>query len=805
MGNIYDVDIEEELKNSYLTYAMSVIVSRAIPDVRDGLKPVHRRILFSMHEMGLKANSQYKKAGRIVGDVLGKYHPHGDQAIYSTLVRMAQNFSMRYVAIDGHGNFGSIDGDPPAAMRYTEARLSKLAELMLKDIEKETVDFGPNYDDSMTEPLVLPSAVPFQLINGASGIAVGMATNIAPHNIKEVVDAIIAQIDNPEIQIKDLMRYIKGPDFPTGGIIYGTSGIKKAYKTGKGHIIVRARLKLEETRTGKDQIVITELPYQVNKKELIERIAELVKEEKINGISFIRDESDRNGLRIVIELKKDSIPRVVINQLYTHTNLQISFSVNNLFLVKGKPKVLSLKDTIQEYIDFRKEVIYKRTRFELKKAEERAHIVEGLLIALANIDEIIELIKKSADAKEAKEGLIVKFNMSEIQAQAVLDMRLQRLTSLEVNKLKDEFEQLKELIKRLKEILSSDKNVLDVVKEELINDTKPFIDERRTEIVASEIEEMEVEDLIQKEDMVITISHRGFIKRAALSAYRNQTKGGTGSLSGAVREDDFIEHLFIASTHDYLLFFSNKGLVYRLKVHQIPLLAKTSKGQPLKTVIGITESEKINAILSISDFNISDQSIILGTKKGIIKKTQLSEFISIPQRGKKAITLDEGDEVVDVKLVNSNRDIILATKLGKALRFNESKIRVMGRAARGITGIRLMANDNLCSICVVDENSLMLLVTENGYGKRLDFDNFSVHGRGTSGQRYYKYDEKKGVVVSVKQVYKGDDVLVITSRGLAIKIATDDISKQGRNASGIRLVKVKRPDFVASVSTKPKN
>ncbi|MBN2546348.1 MAG: DNA topoisomerase (ATP-hydrolyzing) subunit A [Spirochaetes bacterium] len=804
MGNIYPIDIEEELKNSYMTYAMSVIVSRAIPDVRDGLKPVHRRILYSMNEMGLKANSQYKKCGRIVGDVLGKYHPHGDQAIYSTLVRMAQGFSMRYIAVDGHGNFGSVDGDPPAAMRYTEARLSKAAELMLKDIDKETVDFGPNYDDSMTEPLVLPSAIPYQLINGASGIAVGMATNIAPHNLGEVVGAITAQIDNPDIEIKDLMKFIKGPDFPTAGIIYGTNGIKRAYKTGRGHIIVRAKLKLEENKTGKDVIIITELPYQVNKKELIEKIAELVKLEKIMGISHIRDESDRSGLRIVIELKKDVIPKVVINQLYSHTNLQISFSVHNLFLMNGKPQTLTLKETIQAYIDFRKEVVYKRTKFELKKAEERAHIVEGLLIALNNIDAVIDLIKKSKDVKEAKEGLIIKFNMTDVQAQAVLDMRLQRLTNLEVNKLKDEFTELKNLIKRLKEILSSDKNVLQVVRGELIENTKSFIDERRTEIVPGEIEDFEIEDLIQKEDMVITISSKGFIKRTAFNVYRSQGKGGVGASSGAVREDDFIEHLFIASTHDYLIFFSNKGLVYRLKVHQIPQLAKTSRGQTIKTLINIHENEQINAIINVKNFDDPNKFFFIATRNGIVKKTPVSEFKLIQQKGKKAITLDEDNEVIDVKITDGNNDLIMTTRNGKALRIVETKVRPMGRAARGVTGIRLQDDDKLCSVCLVNEDYLMLLVTENGYGKRLEFDNFSCHGRGTSGQRYYKYNEQKGHVVAVKQVAKGDDVIVITSRGIAIKISTEQISKQGRNASGIRLVKVVKPDFVTAVSTTPK-
>ncbi|MCK4798239.1 MAG: DNA topoisomerase (ATP-hydrolyzing) subunit A, partial [Spirochaetes bacterium] len=602
---------------------MSVIVSRAIPDVRDGLKPVHRRILYSMNEMGLQASKPYKKCGRIVGDVLGKFHPHGDQAIYGTLVRMAQTFSMRYLAVDGHGNFGSVDGDPPAAMRYTESRLSKISELMLKDINKDTVDFGPNYDDSMQEPLIIPAAVPYLLINGASGIAVGMATNIPPYNLGEIVNAISAQIDNPEITIKELMSFIKGPDFPTAGIIFGTTGIQKAFTTGKGHITVRARAEVEELHNHKEVIIVTELPYQVNKADLIVKIAELVKADRIQGITHVRDESDRKGMRIVIELKKGFIPNVILNQLYTHTNLQITYSINNLVLYNGMPRILNIKETITAYIDFRKDVIYRRTRFELKKAEDRAHILEGLIIALDNIDEIIELIKKSKDVNEARSGLMSRFSMSEIQAQAVLDMRLQKLTGLEIAKLKEEYQEVLKTIARLKEIISSDKNVLVVVKEELLHDTKPFIDKRRTEIIYDEIEDFEIEDLIQKEDMVLTITHKGFIKRTPVNQYRSQAKGGSGVTSGSLRDDDFIEHMFIASTHDYILFFSNTGLVYRLKVHKIPQLPRTARGQTIKTLIGISQEEQINAILNIKNFEEQEQYFFIATKRGIVKKTSI--------------------------------------------------------------------------------------------------------------------------------------------------------------------------------------
>lgn len=874
MGNIIPTDIEYELRTSYLTYAMSVIVSRAIPDVRDGLKPVHRRILYSMNEMGLHANRPYKKCGRIVGDVLGKFHPHGDQAIYETLVRLAQDFSMRYLAIDGHGNFGSVDGDPPAAMRYTEARLSKISELMLKDINKETVDFGPNYDDSMTEPLVLPSAVPFMLINGNSGIAVGMATNIPSYNVIEVVNAISAQIDNPDISIDELMLHIKGPDFPTGATIFGREEIKKAFRTGRGHITIRAKVKVEEIRKDKEALIVDELPYQVNKAVLIEKIAHMVKEDRLSGISDIRDESDRDGMRIVIELKKGAIPKVVLNQLYNHTDLQTRFGIINLFLNKGLPKVMNLKETIQAYIDFRKEVIYRRSKYELRKAEERSHIVQGLLIAIDNIDEVVRIIRTSKDTETAKQTLMERFNLSDPQTTAIVEMRLKQLTNLESYKLKEEYEELQKLIAKLKDILSSDAKVLEVVKEELLRDSEPFFDKRKTDIIDSEVESFEAEDLIQRENMVITLTHRGFIKRISSSEFRSQGKGGVGVSSSNLREDDFIEHVVIASTHDYLLFFSNKGLVYKLKVHEIQQLTKSARGETIKTLIGISPDEEISALLSVKDFSNESLNVFFATRKGIVKRVNLKEFENIKQTGKKAILLEENDSLIDVKITDTiptklsipkalervkfeeeflnlieskedkeflhsfyeinnesgkyvfvereiseadierfikilksmkyGKDIILATRKGKALRFNEENVRVMGRSTRGVTGIKLEEGDEVCGLLVLTDDSLMLLVTENGFGKRIDPDLFTPHGRGTGGQRYYKYSDEKGEVVAVKQVNETDDVVAITSKGQIIKIPTEQITQQGRNTTGIRVVKINKPDFVVSIARSPK-
>ncbi len=802
MGNTIPVIIEDEMRNSYLNYAMSVIISRAIPDVRDGLKPVHRRILYSMDEIGLRSNTAYKKCARIVGDVLGKYHPHGDASVYDALVRMAQDFSLRYPVVDGHGNFGSVDNDPPAAMRYTESRMSKIAELMLKDIKKETVDFGPNYDDSLQEPMVLPAAIPFLLVNGTSGIAVGMATNIPPYNLAEVVQAISAQIDNPEITLDELIGYLKGPDFPTGGIIYGMDGINKAFKTGRGHIVVRAKVSIEQIKKEREAIIVEELPYQVCKAALIEKIAQLVKEERIQGISDIRDESDREGMRIVIELKKNIIPKIVLNQLYANTSLQINFSVNNLVLDKGMPKILNIKQTIAAYIDFRKDVIFRRTKYDLRKAEERAHIVQGLLIALDNIDEVIKLIKESADTNVARQGLMDRFGLSEIQAQAILDMRLQKLTNLETTKLKEEYEELLKTIAYYKEVLASEAKVLQIVKEELIKDTEPFLDKRRTQIVPNEVESVALEDIVQKENMVVTLTHRGFIKRMSLNEFKSQSKGGVGVSAGNVREDDFIEHLFVASTHEYLLFLSNKGMVYQVKVHEIPLLSKNAKGDTIKTMIGISPNEEITTAIAVKNFD-PNRNLFFVTRQGVVKRVSLSEFEKNKTSGKRALSLDENDSVVEVKVTDGSQDVIICSRQGKALRMKEESVRVMGRAARGVAGIKLTDNDEVCGMCVVNNDTLMLLVTENGYGKRLDCDLFAPHGRGTGGQRYYKYNEAKGEVVAVKQVAQTDDIMVITSSGKIIKIHAATISQQGRSASGIKLVKIVKPDFVVAVAQSP--
>ena len=802
MGNTIPVIIEDEMRNSYLNYAMSVIISRAIPDVRDGLKPVHRRILYSMDEIGLRSNTAYKKCARIVGDVLGKYHPHGDASVYDALVRMAQDFSLRYPVVDGHGNFGSVDNDPPAAMRYTESRMSKIAELMLKDIKKETVDFGPNYDDSLQEPMVLPAAIPFLLVNGTSGIAVGMATNIPPYNLAEVVQAISAQIDNPDITLDELIGYLKGPDFPTGGIIYGMEGINKAFKTGRGHIVVRAKVSIEQIKKEREAIIVEELPYQVCKAALIEKIAQLVKEERIQGISDIRDESDREGMRIVIELKKNIIPKIVLNQLYANTSLQINFSVNNLVLDKGMPKILNIKQTIAAYIDFRKDVIFRRTKYDLRKAEERAHIVQGLLIALDNIDEVIKLIKESADTNVARQGLMDRFGLSEIQAQAILDMRLQKLTNLETTKLKEEYEELLKTIAYYKEVLASEAKVLQIVKEELIKDTEPFLDKRRTQIVPNEVESVALEDIVQKENMVVTLTHRGFIKRMSLNEFKSQSKGGVGVSAGNVREDDFIEHLFVASTHEYLLFLSNKGMVYQVKVHEIPLLSKNAKGDTIKTMIGISPNEEITTAIAVKNFD-PNRNLFFVTRQGVVKRVSLSEFEKNKTSGKRALSLDENDSVVEVKVTDGSQDVIICSRQGKALRMKEESVRVMGRAARGVAGIKLTDNDEVCGMCVVNNDTLMLLVTENGYGKRLDCDLFAPHGRGTGGQRYYKYNEAKGEVVAVKQVAQTDDIMVITSSGKIIKIHAATISQQGRSASGIKLVKIVKPDFVVAVAQSP--
>jgi DNA gyrase subunit A len=787
------------MKESYLNYAMSVIVSRALPDVRDGLKPVHRRILFSMSEMGLRSNQPYKKCGRIVGDVLGKYHPHGDQSIYDALVRLAQPFSMRYPVVDPQGNFGSVDGDPPAAMRYTESRMAKIAEEMLQDIKKETVDFGPNYDDTMEEPLVLPASFPYLLTNGASGIAVGMATNMAPHNLREVCNAIAAYIDDPDINIEKLSKHITGPDFPTAGIIFGRRGIRQAYRTGRGRITVRARCSLEEMRNGRERILVTELPYAVNKANLIVRIAELVREKKIDGIADLRDESDKGGMRIVIELKRGAVPKVVLNQLFSHTALQQNFNVNNLALVNGRPRLLNLKDMVHYFVRHRVDVVTRRAKFDLRKAEEREHILIGLKIALDNIDEVVQTIKTSANVEEARSRLIERFELSEIQSQAILDMRLQKLTSLETRKIIEELEEIRKLIAYLKDLLSSEAKILGVVKDETMALAEKYGDDRRTEIVIDEVEELNIEDLIKKEDMAVLLSNKGFIKRVPVSSYKSQGRGGKGSSTVQLRSEDFIEHLFIASTHDYILFITSAGKAYWLKVHEIPEGSKSSKGSHIKTLLSISADEEITTVIDLHEFS-EEQFIFMATRKGIVKKVRTSDFANARTRGIIALNLLPGDKLMSAVLTGGENEIILISRGGNALRFHEQDVRAMGRSSRGVQGLRLSRNDELVGVLRISEGEEMFLITENGFGKRVDFENFNPHGRGTRGQIAFKCDEKTGEIVGALSLGQEDDIVCITSRGNSIKLAVETIPIQGRSARGVILVNIEKPDQLVGVA-----
>ncbi len=793
------VAIEDEMKVSYLNYAMSVIVSRALPDIRDGLKPVHRRILYSMSEMGLRADRSFKKCGRIVGDVLGKFHPHGDQSIYDALVRMAQGFSMRYEVVNGQGNFGSVDGDPPAAMRYTEAKMHRLAEEMIRDIKKDTVDFRANYDDSMKEPEVLPAAVPYLLVNGASGIAVGMATNIAPHNLKEVCAAVIALIDNPEISTDELMEHITGPDFPLGGIIYGRAGIVKAYKTGKGKIPVRAKVNLEITRSGKDVIIVTEIPYMVNKSNLMVSIENLRRDKKIEGISELRDESDRKGIRIVMELKRGTTPRVVLNLLFNHTSLQQNFNINNLAIVNGRPKLLTLKDMLYYFIKHRKEVVIRRTKFELKKAEERAHILEGLKIALENIDEVIALIKKAKNVDEARRGLILKFSLSEKQAQAILDMRLQKLTGLETQKILDELKELMLLIEKLKELLGNENKILNVVKEETIEISNKYGDERRTEIVYEEIEEMNIEDMIKKEDMVVLISSKGFIKRIPVSSYKNQGRGGRGSNSAKLKNEDFLEHLFVASTHDILLFITSAGKAFWLKVHEIPEATRAARGYQLKGLIAITPDEEITGVVAIKNFT-DEKYLFMVTCKGIAKKVAIAAFKRAKRRGIIAIKLDQNDVLACAMLTEGQDEGIIVTRSGNALRFNEENVRAMGRATRGVRGIRLRNTDEVIGLLTITENEQMFLISEFGYGKRIEYEKFTQHNRGTKGQIAYRTSDKTGELIGALSVKEEDYLVCITSQGKTIKLKLNEIPVLGKSAFGVRIVRIEKPDFLIGVA-----
>lgn len=796
---VLPVSIEDEMKESYLNYAMSVIVSRALPDVRDGLKPVHRRILYAMHQMGLRYDRPFKKCGRIVGDVLGKYHPHGDQSIYDALVRLAQDFSMRYPVVRPQGNFGSIDGDPPAAMRYTESKMNRIAEEMLKDITKETIDYGPNYDDSLEEPLVLPAAVPYLLINGGSGIAVGMATNMAPHNMGEVCDAISAFIKNPDITIEELSEIVRGPDFPTQGIIYGRNGIKEAYRTGKGKVVVRARCALDTIKSGKDAIIVTELPYQVNKANLIKKIADLVRDKRIEGISDLRDESDRDGMRIVIELKRNAVPKVILNQLFQHTPMQSNFNINNLALVDGKPELLSLKELIFYYVKHRKEVVVRRTKYDLRKAEERAHILEGLKIALEHVDEVVKIIKASESVNEASENLMKRFGLSEVQAKAILDMRLQKLTSLETKKITDELDELKGKIAFYKELLASDQKILDVVKEELDEVAQRYSDARRTEILEEEIGQMNIEDLIKDEPVVVVISNRGFIKRVPTTSYRSQGRGGKGARATKLREEDFIEHLFIASTHDHIMFVTTEGKAYWIKVHEIPEGTRNSKGSHLKALMAITPDEDVTAVVSFRDFE-EGMYVFMGTSRGVVKKVELPLFRNAKTRGIAAIKLDDGDKLIRALLTTGDKELMIISKRGLGLRFSEKQVRGMGRATRGVTGIRLAVEDEVASILLVQEQERILVITENGLGKRVEFDSFSPHSRATKGQICYRLNDRSGEVAGAVSIGDDHDFMCVTLLGQSIRIDSSAIPVQGRNTSGVIVTNIHEPDRVVSVA-----
>ncbi|BDQ03540.1 DNA gyrase subunit A [Ignavibacterium sp.] len=796
---IVPVTLEEEMKSSYIDYAMSVIVARALPDVRDGLKPVHRRVLFGMHELGLAYNRPYKKSARIVGEVLGKYHPHGDSAVYDTMVRMVQDFSLRYPLVDGQGNFGSIDGDSPAAMRYTEARLARISEEMLRDLDKNTVDFGPNFDDSLQEPLVLPSYLPNLLVNGSSGIAVGMATNIPPHNLNEVIDGLVALIDNPKLTSADLMKYVKAPDFPTGGIIYGYEGVKEAYTTGRGRILLRAKANVETLKNDRENIIITEIPYQVNKSNLIEKIAELVREGKINDISNIRDESDRDGLRIVIELKRDAQPTVVLNQLYKHTQMQVTFGVIMLALVHGVPKVLTLQEMMQHFLDHRMDVLIRRTKFELDAAEKRAHILEGYIIALDNIDEVIETIKKSKDVETAKNNLMKRFRLSEIQAKAILDMRLQRLTGLERKKIEDEYKETIKLIEKLRGILDSEKKRKQIIKEELIALKERYGDERRTDII-KDYKEFSLEDIIAEEDVVVTISHQGFIKRFPVSGYRKQARGGKGVTGVGTKEDDFIEHMFVASTHQYILFFTDRGRCYWLKVHEIPEGGRTARGRSIVNLLEKDKEENITAFVAVKEFR-DDQYLMMVTEQGTVKKTVLSAYGNVRKGGINAINLVPGDKLIEVKMTDGNNDIVIGTRNGFAIRFHEKDVRDMGRTATGVRGIKLTKGDKVVGLLVIRHpQTSVLVVTEKGYGKRSDINDYRITKRGGKGVITVKTTDKVGKMIAMMEVVDKDELVIISTQGMVIRQSVKDIRVMGRNTQGVRVIRLNEGDSIADIA-----
>ncbi|MDX9812734.1 MAG: DNA gyrase subunit A [Bacteroidales bacterium] len=803
---IVKVNIEEEMKSAYIDYSMSVIVSRALPDVRDGLKPVHRRVLFGMSELGVLSNRPHKKSARIVGEVLGKFHPHGDSSVYEAMVRMAQDWSLRYPLVDGQGNFGSVDGDSPAAMRYTEARLKKIAEEILSDIDKDTVDFQPNFDDSLQEPTVLPTRIPQLLVNGASGIAVGMATNMPPHNLGEIIDATIAFIDNPEITTDELLQYIKGPDFPTGGIIYGEQGIKDACATGRGRVVIRAKTEIELTHSGRECIIVTEIPYMVNKAEMIRKIADLINEKKLEGISYINDESDRNGMRVVIILKKDATANVVLNNLYKMSSLQTSFSVNNIALVKGRPKTLNTKELIDHFVRHRHEIILRRTRFELDQAEKRAHILEGLIIASDNIDEVVAIIRSSKTPDEARERLIERFNLSDIQSRAIVEMRLRQLTGLEQDKLRAEYKEVMDLIDYLRSVLESTELQMKIIKDELNEIKEKYGDKRRTEIIPN-AEEFNPEDFYADDEMVITISHMGYIKRTPLTEFRRQNRGGTGAKGGSTREEDFIEHLYIATMHNTMLFFTKKGRCYWLKVYSIPEGSRTSKGRAMQNLINIEPDDHVRAFINVRNLNdenyINNNFIVLCTSKGVIKKTSLEAYSRVRANGVNAITVREGDELLEARMTNGNHHIMLAVKSGRAIRFPEKSVRPMGRTASGVRGIKLedeVTDFVVGMITVENKEKDVLVVSEKGYGKRSDIEDYRITNRGGKGVKTINITDKTGSLIALKDVSDNHDLMIITQYGNILRSPVSALRIMGRATQGVRLINLRENDIIASVA-----
>ena len=807
---IIPISIEDEMKSAYIDYSMSVIVSRALPDVRDGLKPVHRRVLFGMLELGVMSNRAHKKSARIVGEVLGKYHPHGDSSVYDTMVRLAQDWSMRYPMVDGQGNFGSIDGDNPAAMRYTEARLRKIAEEMLADLDKETVDLSLNFDDSLKEPTVLPAKIPNLLVNGASGIAVGMATNMPPHNLTEVINGCIAMIENPEIGIPELMTYIQAPDFPTGGVIYGVEGVRDAYETGKGRVVMRGKARFEETRTGKEVIIVEEIPYQVNKADMVRKAADLVNEKRIEGISEIRDESDRNGLRVVFELKRDAIPNVVLNKLYKYTQLQTSFSVNNIALVKGRPQLLNLREMLVYYIEHRHEIIVRRTQFELRKAEERAHILQGLIIAIDNLDEVIALIRASQTPEEARSGLMEKFELSEIQARAILDMRLQKLTGLERGKLRAEYDELMEVIGRLQAILADKALRMDIIKGELEEMKERFGDERRSRIEFSSAE-LSIEDMIPDEQVVITISHAGYIKRTRLAEYKEQSRGGVGSKGAVTRDADFIEEIFSATNHNWLLIFTQKGRCFWMRIFEVPEGSRTSKGRAIQNLMNIESDDKVMAYIPVLDIKdpeyVNAHNVVMCTKKGVIKKTSLEAYSRPRTNGINAITIREDDELLQAKLTDGSNEILMGLRSGKAIRFPEEKVRAVGRTAQGVKGVTLAGpqDEVVGMVIIVDGSKDVLVVSQNGYGKRSAVEDYRITNRGGKGVKTLSITEKTGELVAILGVTDEDDLMVINKSGITIRTGADELRTMGRATQGVRLINLRKNDSIAAVCRTPKS